>query len=196
MNLPIHGHNLAHHAPKRRQRGQNIIGVLFGLAIIVVFIGFIVAHFLQAKNSSSSTSASTDMVAIIGKTQQTYSGVPAGYAGATPATLINDGDVPAADIQGGNTIVLSGFGTTPVTVAPVGIYGGSNNGLAFTASIPQEQCAEFSRAVSASVVTLTVGGTVVKDSTAGKAFDPTKLATGCGAAGTGGEVTAVATISQ
>lgn len=197
MDLPIHSNRRALRAPKRRQRGQNIIGVLFGLAIIAVFIFFVVEHFLQAKNSSSSTSASTDMIAIIGKTQQTFSGVAAGYASVTgPTVLINDGDVPAADIQGGNNIVLSGFGTTPITVAPVGIYGGSNNGLAFTVSVPQEQCAEFSRSVAASAVTLTVGGTTVKDTTAGTSFDPAALSTGCGAAGSGGEITDVITISQ
>lgn len=196
MNPSIHGRARIPNVPKRSQRGQNIIGVLFGLAIIVVFIGFIVAHFLQAKDSSSSTSAATDMLAIIAKTQQTFSGVPAGYAGVVPRVLIADGDVPAADIQNSNSIVLSGFGTAPVNVAPVSLYGGANNGLQFAISVPQDQCADFLRAISGSAVILSVLGTTLKNTTNGLAFNPSALSKACGAPGAGGEVEAYIAIAQ
>lgn len=159
----------------RKQAGQMSIEQAITVAIIALILGGIIYYVNKSRHESQINSEAANATTIIAGAQKLYGQDPTAFAAITASALINNGVVPPSEVQG-NTI-SSSFGT-PVTVAPATCYQ-ANDCLALTYQVDPAQCSDFATSVAGNLAKLSVGGVVVKDSTAGTALAAAALGTAC-----------------
>jgi hypothetical protein len=161
---------------RKSQKGQSLIEyvIYIGLAALVL-VGIIYFATTGRKNSAIQSESST-LTSVVGATQKLYNADPTAFANVTAAALINNGVIPPADVIGGTSIV-SGFGT-PITVAPDTLYQ-ANDSVSFTYGVPQDSCSAFVLAVNSDFAKISVGGTIVKNTTSNLALSAAALGTAC-----------------
>ena len=174
-----------------RQKGQALISFVLAAGLLALAVAGIMHYVGQGHAATSSTTATNNLSTIVNNAQSLYHSDPSAYANITTQALIQNGAVPTSMVSG--TTLISNFGT-PVTVTPSTCYN-SDDCADFTYQVPQENCSKFTQNVSDLFVKISVGGTLVKDSTSGLALAPATLGSQC-ASSSGGNVQVVFTASR
>ena len=175
-------HHRQHSPTANDQRGQlgGIISTVLALAVAAIGLVYVVNHFNDAKDSTSSQGATTNFISMIGNIQKTYSQAPTGYTTITIKDLINNGDVPPTMVMG-TTSINSPFGT-PVTVSSSTITAAGDSAI-LSLLVPPQNCADFATALMSNVEALSISGTKIVDHQAGVEYSPSTLGTACSATG-------------
>ena len=158
-----------------RQAGQMSIEMAITIAIAAVVLAGIIYYVTKGRHNAQINSESSNATTIIAGAQKLYGQDPSAFANITAAALIQNGVVPPSEVQG--NALLSSFGT-PITVGPATCYQ-ANDCMALTYQVDPSLCSDFATSVASNLTKLSVGGTVVKDSTAGQALTAAALGTAC-----------------
>lgn len=169
----------------RKQKGQNLIGIAIGVAIIGLALVGIMVYAARARHGTQVNSEVNFLTTTLGGAQKLYNQDPNGFANVTATALIQNGVIPSANVNG--TAIESGFGT-PVTVAPDTLYQ-ANDSIDISENVPPSACSDLVQDVASNFAKIVVAGTTVKDTTAGTALSAATLGTSC--SGTGGGQVAI-----
>lgn len=162
-------------SPRRKQRGQMSVEQAISIAIAALILAGIIYYVTKGRHNVQVNSESSNVTSIIAGAQKLYGQDPSSYANVTAAALISNGVVPPSEVNG--NAISSSFGT-PVTVAPATCYQ-ANDCLALTYQVDPGLCSDFVTSVAGNLTKVSVGGTVVKDATAGTNLAAAALGTAC-----------------
>ena len=161
---------------KRKALGQISIEYVIVIALVALALVGIIIYATRGRHEQNVNAEASNLTSMVGAVQKQYNTEPNGFANVTATALIQNDDVPSQLVQGTN--IVSGFGT-PITVAPATTYA-ANDSVAFTYQVPPNECSNFVQAVASDFVTISVGGTDVKNVPGGvQAVSNTTLGTQC-----------------
>jgi prepilin-type N-terminal cleavage/methylation domain-containing protein len=145
----------------RRQLGLTLIETMIVLAIAAVAIALVLKPVRGALSSMRSSDEVGELPTIITNIQKIYASRST-FAGLTQATVVNRNAFPISRVQTGTTNLVNRWSGT-ITVAPVSIGGGANNGVSLTyTNMPASDCSDIVGQVDDNVRIVTVNGTITK----------------------------------
>ena len=174
---------------KRNQGGFSLIEMAIALAIAaaVLFGIFYIVSVVQNKRITNAEAQSFNMMV---SDVRTKFGSQGSFTGITPQAMVQLGVVPRNMVSGAT--IVSGFNTI-VAVAAINLNGTAADAVEFTYTVPRGNCADFATASEGAASRVTVGGTAVKNVTAGiNAIQIGTLATSCDAQSGGNVAIAMA----
>lgn len=169
----------------KRNRGFGVLEILVAIAIVGFLVFVMLGWYNRAQASSMSTTEAQNFNLMLADTRAKFA--PQGsFVGITPGVLVNLGIARGTSVAG--ETITTGWNTT-VAVAAVNLFGNAADGVEFTYTVPRTACADFVTNGAGGVARVTVGGTVVKDTTVGSNnVNVATLSSSC-EGGTGGNVT-------
>lgn len=159
----------------RKQTGQSLIEYVIYVGLAALVLGGIIYYAVSGRTNTAVNKEASSITAWVGATQKLYNSDSSGYTNVTAQALIDNGVIPKSQVL--NNAIMSGFGT-PITVAPADLYG-TGDGVAFDIGVPPDACSSFVQAVSANLARISVGGTVIKDTTINTPLTAAQLGTQC-----------------
>ncbi|THD11329.1 type 4 pilus major pilin [Metallibacterium scheffleri] len=144
---------------KKRALGQISIEYVIVIALVALALVGIIIYATRGRHEQNVNAEASNLTTMVGAVQKQYNTDPNGFANVTAPTIIDNGDVPSQLVQG--TTIVSGFGS-PITVAPATTYA-ADDSVSFTYDVPPDECSNFVQAVASDFVTISVGGTDVKN---------------------------------
>lgn len=149
---------------RSKQKGLTLIELAIVIAIVAIIIFGVFLLFSRVQTSRIATDEAQNLNMMMADVRSKF-GTQGSFNGITPTVMINLGLVPRTMINGNN--IRNGWNTN-VTVAAVNLSGTAGDGVEFTYQVPREACADFVTSASGAASRITVGGTVVKNVTAGQ----------------------------
>lgn len=174
-----------------KNKGFTLIEMAIVLAIAAIVLFGVFTMVSRANNARVATDEAQNFN-IISSDMRTKFSTQGNYTGVTVENLVNLGAVPKHMVSGGT--INTGWGTT-VTAAVTNLTG-TDDGVAFTYTVPRESCADFVTAASGASAVVSVDGTSIKNVPGGaNTVNVAALGTACDSSA-GGNVPVVLTVGR
>lgn len=146
---------------QKKQKGFTLIELLIAFAIILVALGIVFIAVPSVQNKRLASAEQSNLSLLKASVSSAMGNVS--YAGLNNSVLIAAGQIPDAMRVPGSTDRIVNSWSGAVTLAPLNLGGGVNNGFTITTEgIPQSVCFQLGTNLASTAETLTINGTNLK----------------------------------
>ncbi len=165
----------------KSQAGVAILDLFMTLGVILVMMTIAVMVYNMSTSRVSSISSTQNMSALVDGTRNVF-GKSGSFAGIDNQVIVNAGLVPK-NMNTGTGAAITSQWNTPITIASDTLISADDSFTISVATVPKNECSTFVSGVESMFNRVSVGGAVVKDSSAGTLFDSVATANACGVQG-------------